>query len=285
MPEHILPHDNKNQPIINGNDLVPDIFFNDVKLKKDDIFVHSAPGYETVCVVVNGSVDITINGKVFLNIGKRVALFEGKPEAVYVPLNSKAEIVCRSEVAEVFIGGGIYEKELEPFQILQEDVDKVQYGSDDTKTHRKIFHVIGQKNKNRTGRILISELFTVGEGGWSGFPPHKHDGDEVDEHGKVIETHFPEAYHFRFNPEGGFAAQFLYVNEDDFGPVAHVKNGSTILLDKGYHPSVVAPGYSMYYFTILVGKSSGSLTQFFEPKHAYQLKTIPGIMDMVNKFK
>ncbi|MGL5721966.1 MAG: 5-deoxy-glucuronate isomerase [Brevinema sp.] len=285
MPKHILPYDNKNQPIVDQKTITPEVFFNIVRLAKGESFIHRAPGYETVCVVAHGSVSIEVKGQTFSPIGKRNALFEGKPEGVYVPLNAEAKITCLTDKTEVFIAGGVYEEELEPFAILQDGVDKVQYGSDDTKTHRKIFHVLGQKNKDKTGRLLVSELFTVGAGGWSGFPPHKHDEDRKDAEGKVIETHFPEAYHFRFNPENGFAAQFLYEKEDDFGPVAHVKNGSTILLDKGYHPSVVAPGYEMYYFTILVGKTSKSLVQFFEPAHAYQLKTIPGIMDMVNKFK
>ena len=285
MPKHILPYNNKNEAIVNNHPCTPEIYFNDVRLKKGETFIHHAPGYETVCVIVHGSVDIEVKGELFPSIGKRKSLFEGKPEGVYVPLSVEAKITCLTDTAEIFIGGGVYEKELEAFTILQDEVDKVQYGSDDTKTHRKIFHVLGQENKDKTGRLLVSELFTVGAGGWSGFPPHKHDEDRTDVNGTVIETYFPEAYHFRFNPDNGFAAQFLYVKEDDFGPVAHVKNGSTILLDKGYHPSVVAPGYEMYYFTILVGKTSKSLVQFFEKQHAYQLKTIPGIMDMVNKFK
>ncbi|MGL5956867.1 MAG: 5-deoxy-glucuronate isomerase [Brevinema sp.] len=285
MPEHILPYDNNNIPIVDNHSCTPDIFFNDVKLKKGEIFKHHTDVYETVCVVVHGTVDFTVKGQKFSDIGKRKSLFEGLPEGVYVPLNAETEIECLSETAEILIGGGIYEEELEPFAILQEDIDKVQYGSDDTKTHRKIYHILGQKNKDRAGRLLVSELFTVGAGGWSGFPPHKHDEDRKDKNGTVIETNFPEGYHFRFNPENGFGAQFLYATENDFGPVAHIKNGSTILIDKGYHPSVVAPGYEMYYFTILVGNTTDSLIQYFEEQHSYQLKTIPGIMDMVNKFK
>ena len=45
------------------------------------------------------------------------------------------------------------------------------------------------------------------------------------------------------------------------------------------------PGYEMYYFTILGGLSQRSLVQYFQPTHADQLHTIPGIMDMVAKFK
>ena len=62
-------------------------------------------------------------------------------------------------------------------------------------------------------------------------------------------------------------------------------DGSTILIDKGYHPCAVLPGYEMYYFTSLGGLSQRSLKQYFQPTHADQLATIPGIMDMVAKFK
>jgi len=41
----------------------------------------------------------------------------------------------------------------------------------------------------------------------------------------------------------------------------------------------------MYYFTILGGQSQRSLKQYFQPTHEEQLHTIPGIMDMVAKFK
>jgi 5-deoxy-glucuronate isomerase len=64
-----------------------------------------------------------------------------------------------------------------------------------------------------------------------------------------------------------------------------VKTGSVIAIDKGYHPSVAAPGYEMYYFTVIVGESSKSLKQYFDPHHEYQVHTIPGIKDMIAKFK
>jgi 5-deoxy-glucuronate isomerase len=182
------------------------------------------------------------------------------------------------------IAGGKFEASLEPFCVREENVDMVQYGSDETKTHRKIKHVLGQSNADKRGRLLVSELFTVGAGGWSGFPPHKHDEDRVKPDGSK-ETLYEEVYQFRFNPDFGFGAQFLYEHEDDFGPVYHVRTGSVIAIDKGYHPSVAAPGYEMYYFTIIVGKTEKSLIQHFDPHHEYQVETIPGIKDMIAKFK
>ena len=47
-------------------------------------------------------------------------------------------------------------------KITQDEIDIVQYGSDDTKTHRKIKHILGQKQSKSVGRLLVSELSIAG---------------------------------------------------------------------------------------------------------------------------
>ena len=281
MPAHIKAYDNGNRAIVDRDDeLVPRTYLNVVRLAEGEEFISDVPGYETVCVPMEGRCDIAVGGTLYSGVGRREELFDDKPDGVYVPSGSKAAITGRGNGVNLCIAGGRTDVRLETFRVTPDDVEKVQYGSDDTKTHRKIYHILGPAQAGKTDRLLVSELFTVGAGGWSGFPPHKHDEDRPGE-----ETAFEEVYYFRFDPPHGFGAQFTYVHEDDFGPVHHIKDGSTIVLDKGYHPVVAAPGYRMYYFTILVGKTTRSLIQSFEAKHAYQLETIPGIGDMIKKFK
>ena len=281
MERHIKPHDNRNQPIVDiDNPLVPNTFYNDVKLKKGQTFSFCLETFESVIVLASGTCDVTVKGVKFERVGERMGIFEGKPDSVYVPLSTEATMTCLTTEAEVFIAGGKYEEQLSPFRVTPEEVETVQYGSDETKTHRKILHILGKNAEGKVGRLLVNELFTLGAGGWSGFPPHKHDEDI-----EGIETAHEEVYQYRFNPPHGFGAQFLYEKEDDYGPIFHIKNGSTIIVDNGYHPVVAAPGYEMYYFTILVGESSRSLLQYFHPDHEYQVHTIPGIKDMIAKYK
>ncbi len=281
MPEHIKPYDNFNLPIVDeGNALVPRCYLNVVRLGRGESFRYALGGYESVCVGASGTFDITVGGEAFTKVGRRTHLFGGKPDSVYVPRGAEAILTAVEGAAVVFIAGGRCEVAGKPFRVSPEDVDTIQYGSDETKTHRKILHILGQKHRDRTGRLLVSELFTVGAGGWSGFPPHKHAEDV-----EGVESAFEEVYHFAFNPANGFGAQFAYEHDDDFGPVHHIKTGSTILLDRGYHPVCAAPGYEMYYFTILVGKTATSLRQNFEKAHANQLETIPGMKDMIAGFK
>lgn len=279
---HIAPHDNQNKPIVDvDHDLVPLNYFNIVKLKKGEVFEYAVPGYETCIVPATGTVDVDVDGAHFAKIGTRtVDVWDGEPEGVYVPVGAKVRITCQTDATETFIAGAKYDKVLEPFDVREDGLDKVQYGSDDTKTHRKIKHILGANHHDKVGRLLVSELFTVGQGGWSGFPSHKHDTDRLPE-----ETRHDETYNFRFRPNYGSGVQMLQREDNKPGDAYHIMDGSTIMIDKGYHPCAVLPGYEMYYFTILGGLSQRSLKQYFQPTHAEQLHTIPGIMDMVAKFK
>ena len=279
---HIPPFDNRNAAIIDvNNSRVPLNYFNIAKLKRGQSFEYQVPGYETGIVPATGTIDIDAGGERFHTIGQRgIDVWDGEPEGVYVPCGTRTTMVCTSETAEVFIAGAKFDQELSPFAVRAADIDKVQYGSDDTKTHRKIKHIIGTKYRDRVGRLLVSELFTVGAGGWSGFPPHKHDTDRL-----PLETRHDETYNFRFRPNHGFGMQLVQREDGRVGDAYHIVDGSTIVLDKGYHPCVAAPGYEMYYFTILGGLSQRPLVQFFQPAHAYQVETIPGIKDMIAKFK
>ncbi|MBV1902594.1 MAG: 5-deoxy-glucuronate isomerase [Marinosulfonomonas sp.] len=279
---HIAPYDNKNEPIVApDNDCVPLNYLNIVKLKKGEAFEYQVPGFETCIVPATGSVDVSVEGVDFPALGNRgVDVWDGEPEGVYVPVGAKATMVCLSGAAEVFVAGAKYDKVLEPFDVRGKGIDFVQYGSDDTKTHRKIKHILGQQQHGKVGRLLVSELYTVGQGGWSGFPSHKHDTDRLPD-----ETRHDETYNFRFRPNYGSGVQMLQRVDNEPGDAYHIVDGSTICLDSGYHPCAVLPGYEMYYFTILGGFSQRSLIQYFQPTHAGQVETIPGIKDMVAKFK
>ena len=277
---HIAPFNNNNAPIVDVDDAtVPLNYFNILKLKKGGAFEYQVPGYETCIVPATGSVDIEVEGMRFPALGKRGEdVWDGEPEGAYVPSGAKVTIVCVTEDTETFVAGAKYDKVLTPFDVRQHDL--VQYGSDDTKTHRKIKHILGQKQHEQVGRLLVSELFTVGQGGWSGFPSHKHDTNRLPD-----ETRHDETYNFRFKPKWGSGVQMLQRKDNNPGDAYHIVDGSTICIDNGYHPCAVLPGYEMYYFTILGGLTQRSLVQYFQPTHSYQVETIPGIKDMIAKFK
>ena len=279
---HIAPYDNQNQAIIAaGHPKVPLVYFNIVKLTRGESFTSYVPGYETCLVPATGTIDVQTGADSFATIGtRRLNVWDGAPEGVYISSGMAATMTCQSDHAEIFIAGALFDQVLPAFAVRACDIDPVQYGSDDTKTHRKIKHILGTKYHGRVGRLLVSELYTVGAGGWSGFPSHKHDTNRLPD-----ETRHDEAYNFRFNPPHGSGLQMLQREDGKSGDAYHIVDGSTVAIDKGYHPCCVLPGYEMYYFTILAGETQRSLVQYFQPSHADQIETIPGIKDMIAKFK
>ena len=107
MERHIKPYDNRNQPIVDiNNPLVPNTFYNDVKLKKDQTFSFCLEAYESVIVLASGTCDVTVKGVKFECVGERTGIIEGKPDSVDVPLSTKATRTCLTAEAEVFIAGG-----------------------------------------------------------------------------------------------------------------------------------------------------------------------------------
>ena len=161
---HIAPYDNGNKPIVDAeNSTVPLNYFNIVKLKKGEAFTYRVPGYETCIVPATGTVDVDVEGVAFASLGKRGEdVWDGEPEGVYVPVGASVTIVCMSDETETFIAGAKYDKVLEPFDVREPDL--VQYGSDDTKTHRKIKHILGQKQHDKVGRLLVSNCSPSGRG-------------------------------------------------------------------------------------------------------------------------
>jgi len=278
MPQFIKQYDNKNQAIVDEtSDSLSISYFNLIQLKAGETHNVRMLDFESVWVVLSGNCTIEVDGKGFKNVGKRADIWEGKAESVYVPIQSKVNVLANTDL-EIAVGGGKCDEKYAPFFIGQEDVAMVDVGSNETKSRRRIFHILGQHHKDRCGRLLVSELW-ADEGCWSGYPPHKHDTDNLPE-----ETDFEEIYHYRFSPDSGFGGQYLML-EDGSETCFVTRNGDTFAFEKGYHPTSTSPGHRGYIFTILVGRTQKSLVQNFKEEHRHLMDKIPGISDMRKMFK
>ena len=191
-------------------------------------------------------------GETFADIGQRGAdVWDGEPEGVYVPTGAPAPHHRAGPTrAEVFVAGARFDEvAASPSPCARDELDVVQYGSDDTKTHRKIKHILGAKHHDRVGRLLVSELFTVGAGRLVGLPePQARHRPPAGGDAPRRDLQLP----LPARPRGS-GLQMLQRDDDEPGDAYHVVDGSTVLIDKGYHPCCVLPGYEMYYFTILGG--------------------------------
>jgi 5-deoxy-glucuronate isomerase len=275
----IRSYDNNNVPVVGEkNDILPNTYFNLIKLPANAETSISLDKYELLFVVLSGTCDISADNELFSAVGRRKDIWSGRADSVYAGTAGQVRIKALKEDAELAIAGCICNKSFSPFRITPEEVDMVDVGSNETKSRRRIFHILGQNARDRTGNLLVSEL-NADEGCWSGYPPHKHDTENPPE-----ETEFEELYHYRFNPENGFGAQFCYLNRDE--PKCYMtQNGDTFTFRKGFHPTVTSPGHKSYIFTVLVGIHQRSLIQNFDKEYRYLMDKIPGISDMRSKFK
>ncbi|MEI6463377.1 MAG: 5-deoxy-glucuronate isomerase [Verrucomicrobiota bacterium] len=256
-------------------------YFHLLRLRAGESHTFAEPGCELLCVVLSGQAEIVVGDTSFERVGRRAGIWDGPADSVYCGTSARISVRGLRDGTEVAVAGGVCAQSFAPFRISPEDVEMVEVGSPDTHSRRRIFHILGQNAAGRAGNLLVSELY--GDGGcWSGYPPHKHDTENPPE-----ETAFEEIYHYRYRPENGFGAQFCY-RPDGGGTepeVVMTRHGDTYLVDRGYHPTVRAPGHEGYIFTILVGRHQRSLVQSFEPTHRHLMDKIPGIQAMRDKFK
>jgi 5-deoxy-glucuronate isomerase len=88
----------------------------------------------------------------------------------------------------------------------------------------------------------------------------------------VNESPYEEVYFFKIKPSQGFGLQRIYTapdDEDPFDLVYVVEDGDTVVIPRGYHPVVAAPGYELYYLWILAGEERRYGAWSDDPRHSW----------------
>ncbi len=280
MPQLLRAADRRNAPLVEpGQGPLALCYFNLVRLGAGESHTVESAGCELLCVVLSGRADIAACAQEFKGVGQRANIWEGAADSVYCGTCPRVTVRAQRDGTEVAVAGGLCAQPFAPFRIPPEEVVSVEVGSPETHSRRSIRHILGQNAAGRAGNLLVSELYGA-EGCWSGYPPHKHDEERLPE-----ESDFEEIYHYRYRPENGFGAQFCYPPGNGEPHVAMTRHGDTYLIDRGYHPTVRAPGHEGYIFTVLVGRHQRSMVQYFDPEHRHLMAKIPGIQAMRDKFK
>jgi 5-deoxy-glucuronate isomerase len=221
---------------------------------------------EYVIDIFSGSVTLVINTagrskEIYSKIGKRTDVFSGPPVMSYVPPNSQLQIRADSAVDM-----GIFSAPSNshaPAALLEgSTVISNQVGRDNWQ--RTVYSALGENVPAE--HLLAGETLTP-SGNWSSFPPHKHDRSNPPK-----EVALEEVYYFRVKPTQGFGFIWTYTSSDDpegFSNVFVVKDGDTVLLPRGYHPVVAAPGYQLQYTWVLAGEERRYGAWAEDPHHAW----------------
>ncbi len=234
--------------------------FGILKLKKEQSWELDSGGREYVFLILKGYSKV---GN--LEIGPRKDVFSSKASAVYVPKweSVRIEAIYDSEIAIVSAPAREkYEMKL----VKPEEVRVRVVGQGNWRRH---VHDVVYENVD-ANMLLVGETFNP-PGNWSSYPPHRHDVDDI-----PYESDMEEVYHYRIKPKHGFGVQLIYTDDKSVDELIKIENGLTVIIDRGYHPVVAAPGYTIYYLWALAGEKR-ILIPRDDPKHAW-IKDVEAIL-------
>jgi 5-deoxy-glucuronate isomerase len=196
--------------------------------------VERAPAGQEVCVVMlSGQADITFRDHEWRDVGSRKSVFDGPPEAVYAPPGAPIVVTASRDTCEIALCWAPADRGVEPALLPAAAVKPFQRGSGPT---QRTIHDILMLDKPAE-RLLVTEVLTPG-GGWSSFPPRKHDTDDLPR-----ESPLEEIYYHRMASPRGFAMQAVYTDDRSLDEAFQVRDGDA------------APGYDLYYLNVMAGPS------------------------------
>ena len=197
---------------------------------------------EAGLVILSGKVTIGTDAKTWEGIGERQNVFEGKPYVVYLAPHTRFTLVAVTE-CEVARAGAKAERGAEARLIRPEEIGEEVRGQGNAQ--RYIRHVL--EADRPAEHLFLVEAITP-SGNWSSYPPHKHDTNDPPQ-----ETYLEETYYHRVRPSQGFGFQRVYTPDRSLDETVVIEDGTLVMVPRGYHPTVVAPGYDLYYLNVMAG--------------------------------
>ena len=220
---------------------------------------HTRPGdrQEVAVVPLGGSGTIVIGE--LSAVVERSSVFTQMPRIGYAPPGVDVTVTADTRF-EFAVGSAPAEGALEP-RIVEPSEMKTEVRGGGGAT-RQVNHVLAHPIPAE--RLILYEVY-VPRGGWSGWPPHCHDGYEGS-------PYLEETYYFRLDPDDGWAMHRNYRLDEDFDETFAVGSGDLVLVTKGFHSSVTAPGNHMWFLNFLAGEPVGeerATPPFFQPEYAW----------------
>jgi 5-deoxy-glucuronate isomerase len=200
--------------------------------------------------------------EIYDQVGGRPDVFAGPPVMIFVPPQSRVEIKADSESLDLGIFSAPSQARVPPALLSGSAVIAKQVGRDNWT--RTVYSALAENVPAE--RLLAGETLNP-PGNWSSYPPHKHDRSNPPQ-----EAVLEEIYFFRIKPAQGYGFIWTYTAPDDpqgFSNVFVVEDGDTVLLPKGYHPVVAAPGYQLHYTWVLAGEERRYGAWADDPRHAW----------------
>ena len=191
---------------------------------------------------------ICLNGTTKISVGEEKFDLD-RYDSLYVPRDSRVEISTETgcDIAEL-------SAEVEnqyPLQFVSfEEIRKnpaLHFTAGKPPTERDLNILLGKNIE--AGRIMAGVTFSA-DGNWTSFPPH--------EHAQLLE----EAYLYIDMPAPQWGIQMVYTNPQEPELIEVVREGDVIVMPRGYHPNVAAPGGQINFLWMMAANAEVDDRQF-----------------------
>lgn len=191
---------------------------------------------------------ICLNGKATVATGEKRFKLD-RYDAVYVPRDSTIEVSADDgcDLAEISAEvDNHYPLQFVSFEEIRKD-PALHFIAGKPPMERDLNILLGKNIE--AGRIMAGVTFSS-DGNWTSFPPH--------EHAEMLE----EAYLYIDMPAPQWGIQMVYTNLDSPELVEVVREGDVVVMPKGYHPNVAAPGGSINFLWMMAADAEVADRQF-----------------------
>jgi 5-deoxy-glucuronate isomerase len=171
----------------------------------------------------------------------RSSVFDAPPQVLYVPPGSPLSVTAVGPASFSF--GTAPAMGRYPVRLFAPEEMRGELRGGGA-ARRQVSHVLAAPLPAE--RLIVYEIVAP-RGAWCGWPPHRHDGSGGS-------PYLEESYWFRFDRPEGSALHRNYCSEEAFDEIFAVAGGDLVLVTKGYHTTVAAPGCNMYFLNFLAGE-------------------------------
>jgi len=249
--------------------------FGKLSLEPGDTFEGNTGHCEGLIVTLCGQARVRACGVEFEQVGGRRSVFDGRPHAVYLPPDCTYEVSASEDGIpfEAAVPMARADDGSAPFLIGPDDVWSTKRGIANFSEEVCEILVQGQHPGRRIRRLVVGETLTP-SGNWSGYPPHRHELDDPPNEAAMEEMNY-----FRVSPGDGWGLAKHYSDDGDADSVYTVADNSILMMPKGYHTVVSAPGCVTYCLWFLAGETRSRAARV-DPRTQWVTRAIPMIRNM-----
>lgn len=192
---------------------------------------------------------ICLDGDALVHVGDKTFCMK-QYDALYIPRDETVRVHCAEagcDLAEVSSDvKNRYPLQFVSFKNVRADPG-LHFVAGVPSCRRDLNILIGKNVE--AGRIVAGVTFSD-PGNWTSWPPH--------EHAEMLE----EAYLYINMPAPAWGIQLVYTNPEEPELVTVVREGDCVVMPKGYHPNVAAPGGSIGFLWMMAAHGEVADRQF-----------------------